>query len=132
MQKQVITMIFFISTFLFVFIALIQCHFSVNFASNQIELVTTLVMVNWIKGQSYSHNIIFVKKQPSFHKIIIQGCASSSKTRSQYREGRLMLSLQFWYFHWKLRNWNHLCDIVLSCYELHEALHLYLDHMLTI
>ena len=36
MQKQVITMIFFISTFPLVFIALSQCHFSVNFPSNQI------------------------------------------------------------------------------------------------
>ena len=36
MQKQVITMIFIISTFLLVFIALIQCHFSVNFDTTQI------------------------------------------------------------------------------------------------
>ena len=45
MQKQVITMTFFISTFPFVFIALIQCHFSVNFAGNQNQLVTTLVKI---------------------------------------------------------------------------------------
>ena len=35
MQKQVITMIFIISTFLLVFIAQIQCHFSVNFDGTQ-------------------------------------------------------------------------------------------------